>query len=443
MKQLRTLGLLVLVLGGLLAYLYFVDAEKPVGEAEAKPKVFGVEADQIDALKISTIAGGDAELAKNADGWALTAPQALKADDAEVSGITSSLASVTVERVVDENPSDPGQYGLKEPAVEVSFRVKGSKDFKTLQLGGKSPTGSDMYAKTADSPKVFMVYAHLESSFNRTPFDLRDKKILSFDRDKVDRIEVRRGPELLTFIKANGEWRATTPVEARGDFGAIEGLLSRLQSTQMRAIVEESAADLKQYGLEPAAIEVTVSAGSARAGLAIGTKDAEGQLRVRDIARTQVVAVPGDLLTDFEKAASDFRRKDVFDFRAFNVDTLEITRDGAAVVFERLKGKGKDGADAWRNATANKELDAAKFEPFVTKLSGLRAQSFAAAADKTGLDTPSLAVKATFDEGKKNETVRIGRVGTDAFAGRADEPGAAKLDGAALDEILKELDTFK
>mgnify|MGYP006176692981 CR=1 FL=1 len=38
-----------------------------------------------------------------------------------------------------------------------------------------------MYAKTADSPKVFLVYGYLESSFNRTPFDLRDKKILTFE----------------------------------------------------------------------------------------------------------------------------------------------------------------------------------------------------------------------------------------------------------------------
>ena len=129
MKQLRTLGLLVIALAGLIGYLYFVDAEKPVGESDEKPKVFSVEADQIEALKLSTIAGGDAELTKGADGWALTAPQAVKADDAEVSGITTSLASVAMQRVVDENPSNLGDYGLKEPVVEVSFRAKGSTEF--------------------------------------------------------------------------------------------------------------------------------------------------------------------------------------------------------------------------------------------------------------------------------------------------------------------------
>jgi hypothetical protein len=442
MKQLRTLGLLVVALAGLLGYLYFVDAGKPVGENDEKPKVFSVEADQIEALKVSTIAGGDAELTKGADGWTLTAPQTVKADDSEVSGITSSLASVAMQRVVDENPANLGDYGLKEPVVEVSFRTKGSTEFKTLQLGTKSPTGSDMYAKTADSPRVFLVYGYLESSFNRTPFDLRDKKILTFDRDKADRIEIRRGDSLLAFSKANGEWRVTAPIDARGDFSAIEGLLSRLQSAQMRSVVDENATNLKQYGLEPAEATVTVSAGSARAGLAFGSKNAEGLIHVRDVSKSQVVAVPADLLADFEKTAADFRRKDVFEFRAFNLDTLEITRSGTTTTFERLKGKGKDGADAWRNVTAGKELDAAKFEAFLTKLSGLRAQSFAGPADKTGLESPAVTVTATFDDRKKTETVRIGRVGTEAFASRPDEPGAMTLDGPALDEMLKELDGF-
>jgi hypothetical protein len=359
-----------------------------------------------------------------------------------VSGITSSLASVAMQRVVDEKPANLGDYGLKEPVVEVSFRTKGSTEFKTLQLGTKSPTGSDMYAKTADSPKVFLVYGYLESSFNRTPFDLRDKKILTFDRDKADRIEIRRGDSLLAFAKSNGEWRVTAPIDARGDFSAVEALLSRLQSAQMRSVVEENPTNLKQFGLDPPEATVTVSAGSARAGLAFGSKNAEGLIHVRDLSKSQVVAVPADLLADFEKAAADFRRKDVFEFRAFNLDTLEITRNGTTTTFERLKGKGKDGADAWRNATAGKELDAAKFEAFLTKLSSLRAQSFAGPGDKTGLESPAVTVTATFDDKKKTETVRIGRVGTDAFASRPDEPGAMKLDGPALDEMLKELDGF-
>lgn len=443
MKGLRTLGILVLLLAGVSAYLYFVDAEKPVGEAEEKPKVFAVEADQIEGLKVSTVAGGEAELRKSGDDWQLTAPKPAPADQAEVSGITSGLASLEMQRVVDENPSDLGTYGLAEPVIEVGFKTKEADGFKTLQLGNKTPTGSDMYAKTADDKKVFLVYGYLESSFNRTPFDLRDKKVVDFDRDAVDRLEIRRDDRLINFIRANGEWRIIAPIEARADSGAVEGLLSRLQSAQMKAIVSEEPADLAKYGLSRPVAEVVLTSGSSKASLVFGTRTDDNSVHVRDMSRPLVMTAGTDLLDEISKPASEYRRKDVFEFRAFNLDAIEITRGGATLTYERLKGKGKDGADLWQVAGANKALDTAKFESALTKLSGLRAESFADAGAKTGLDSPEVTVKATFDERKKTETVTFGRVGTEVFAGRADEPGAAKADAAAFDEALKAFDELK
>ncbi len=136
------------MLGGLVAYLYFVDAKKPVGETEEKAKVFtGIEADKIEEIRIDTVAGGASTVQKGADGWKLVSPTPARADETEMSSLTSNLASVTIERVVDEAPKSLGDYGLKEPVVKVSFKAKGAKNFRTLELGTKTPAGSDMYAK--------------------------------------------------------------------------------------------------------------------------------------------------------------------------------------------------------------------------------------------------------------------------------------------------------
>jgi len=396
MRSFRPLLILVALLGGLLAYLYFVDAKKPVEQAEEKPKVFaGLESDKIDQLKVSTVAGGAASLQKAADGWKLTEPTAAKADESEVNGMTSNLSSLTVERVVDEAPRNLGDYGLKEPVIEVSFKSKGDKAFRTLQLGTKTPTGSDMYAKLANEKKVFLVQGYLESTFNRQPFDLRDKKILSIDREKVDRLEVVSGDSTILLTKGAGDWKLASPVEARGDFGTIEGLVSRLQSAEMKSIVAENATDMKQYGLDKPAVLVTIGLGSARAQLGLGAKTDKGDVYARDLSRTMVVTVAPDLLTELQKGANDLRRKDIFEFRAFNLTRMELTRGATTLVAEKVKGKGKDAADTWQNAATKKALDAAKFEAFVTKLGGFRAQSFADPKAKTGLDQPVLSVKAT------------------------------------------------
>jgi hypothetical protein len=443
MRSFRSLSVLIVLLGGLLAYLYFVDAKKPVEQAEEKAKVFaGVESDKIDELKVSTVAGGVATLQKAADGWKLTGPTAAKADESEVNGIASNLSSLTVERVVDEAPRNLGDYGLKEPVIEVSFKSKGDKAFRTLQLGTKTPTGSDMYAKLANEKKVFLVQGYLESTFNRQPFDLRDKKILSIDRDKVDRLEVVNGDSTILVTKGAGDWKLASPVEARGDFGSIEGLVSRLQSAEMKSIVVENATDMKQYGLDKPAVLVTIGLGSARAQLGLGAKTDKGDVYARDLSKTMVVTVAPDLLTELQKGANDLRRKDIFEFRAFNLTRIELTHGTTTLVAEKVKGKGKDAADTWQNAATKKALDAAKFEAFLTKLAGFRAQSFADPKAKTGLDQPVLSVKATYDDGKKTESVNIGRVGSDVFAGRPDEPGAGKLDTGEFEGALKDLAAF-
>jgi Domain of unknown function (DUF4340) len=444
MRSFRSIAVLGVLLVGLVAYLYFVDSKKPVDQAEEKAKVFaGLEADKIEEVKIDTVAGGTAVAQKAADGWKLVSPTPARADDSELSSITSNLASVTIERVVDEAPKNLGDYGLKEPVVQVSFKTKGAKNFRTLDLGTKTPTGSDMYARIDGEKKVFLVQSYLDSTFNRKPFDLRDKKVLNFDREKVDRVEIADGDKLVTLVKSGADWRVAAPVEARGDFGAIEQIVSRVQSAQMKSVVNEAATDLKEYGLDKPTTTVTVGLGSARAGLAIGKKADGGDLYARDVSKNQVVTIAADLLTDLQKGVTEYRRKDVFEFRPYNLTRLEVTRGADVATFERLKGKGKDSTDVWQNVKTKKAVDGTKFESFLAKLSGLRAQSFADAKTKTGLDTPVLVTKATYDDGKKTETVRFGREGTAAYSSRADEPGASALNTSELEELFKSLDGLK
>ena len=50
----------------------------------------------------------------------------------------------------------------------------------------------------------------------------------------------------------------------------------------------------------------------------------------------------------------------------------------------------------------------------------MRAASFVDSTAKTGLDKPALTVDAKFDDGKKDEKVTFGQVGTDVFAGAAE-----------------------
>jgi hypothetical protein len=82
-------------------------------------------------------------------------------------------------------------------------------------------------------------------------------------------------------------------------------------------------------------------------------------------------------------------------------------------------------------------------DSLLSALSGLSVDGYVGAEVKTGAESPVAVVTAKFDDGKKEERVVFGKVGSDVFAIRAGEPGAARVDAAKFDAAMKALDAIK
>ena len=428
---------LVLVFGGLVGYIYFVDAKREPGSSTTREKPFtAVQADDIEEVQIKS-ADGDTTRLQKADGkWQVVEPVQAAADANEMTTIASSLSSLEIQRVVDENAGDLKQYGLEPARVEVAFRPKGEKDLKRLQIGEKTPTGSDLYARLSDQKRVFLVSSFLDTTFNKNTFSLRDRRILVFDRNMVDGLELASGTSKTQLAKSGSEWRLASPVSARADFAAVEGALERLSSTQMQGIVDPEGKDLAKFGLTKPTGSVAVKTGSSSATLTLGSTE-NALLFARDSSRPMVFTVAPVLKDDVIRTVADFRRKDLFDGRAFTATKAEFKRGAETVALE--KSKGKDNMDVWKSS--GKDVDAMKADDLLTKVTGLRAASF---EDKPNpsLKSPALIVTVTYGENKQ-EIVTFARSGTDVFASRADEPGAAKVEGPGLDDVMKAIDAVK
>ena len=448
MRGLRSTIALIVVLAGLGGYIYFVTWKLPEGGADPNAKkldkVFtGYEADKLEEIKVMSAAGDATTLKKEGGAWQVTQPITAKADESEVSGITSALGQMEIARVVDENPASLNDYGLSNPRIQIDFKGAGDKDARKLFLGDKTPTGSDLFAKRNDEKRVFTISASQETSLNRTTFDLREKAILKFDREKVDGIDVTAGGKTVALAKDGADWKITKPVQTRADFGSVEGLVGRLGSVQMKSIVTENPApaDLKKYGLDTPEATVNLNAGSARATLLMGGKAADNTVYARDASKQSVVTVESALLDDLKKSADDYRRKDIFEFRPFNANRIEMARNGQTVVLERVKGTGENAPDTWKRVSPSAaDVDREKSDSLLSKLSNIRAASFVDAAAKTGLDKPALTVTVKFDDGKREEKVTFGQTGSDVYVARPGEPGAAKIDSADFNDAVKTLD---
>ena len=444
MRGLRSTIALVVVLAGLFAYIYFVTWKQPAEPASKLEKVFaGLVADKVDELKITSDKGEVTTLKKDSGGWQIVSPVTAKADETEASGIANALGQVEVSRVIDENPTSLKDYGLEKPRLVVEFKASGDKDYRRLQIGEKSPTGSDLFTKRNDDKRVFLIGSTQETTFNRSTFDLRDKTVLKFERDKVDGVEVHAGGKTVQLAKDGSDWKLTQPLQTRADYGAVEGLIGRVQSSLMKSIVSDDAtpADLKKYGLDKPEATVELKAGSSRATLQIGSKAENNTVYARDASKNAVVTIDSALADDLKKGGDDYRRKDLFEFRSYNVDHLEFTRDGQTVAFEKVKEQGNAPSDKWRRTSPTAgDVAKDKIDSLIGVLSNMRLTSFVDATAKTGLNQPALTVAAKYEDAKKEEKVTFGKVDNDVFASRSGDPGAGKVTAMEFTEAMKTLD---
>jgi Domain of unknown function (DUF4340) len=436
MRRLRSTLILLVVLAGLVGYIYY-DSKKPAASTDTKEKAFsGVTADAIEELQIKAADGDVSHVQKTGDQWKLVDPVKADADGNEVSSVATSLASLDVDRVVDENPSNLKEYGLDPARVEVSFRTRGQKDFKKLLVGERTPTGNDLYARLPDQKRVFLINSFNDSTFNKNTFALREKKILKIERDKVDGLGVSDGTNSFQFAKSGTEWKIVKPIMARAEFGQLEGIVERLSTAQMQGLTADSSDDLKKYGLDKPTATMTLSMGAMKTTLTLG-KTENAVVFAKDSTRPMIFTVAPTLKTDVIKTLSDYRRKDLFDGRSFNANKVEIHRGADVVTLEKTT---KDGKDTWKKADG-KDADTGKVEDLLGKLTALRAQSFDSASN-AALKSPAMTVTLTYDK-TKMETVTLAKAGNDVFGARADEPGTAKLETMPFDDVMKAVDGVK
>lgn len=427
MRGLVSTLVLVVVAAALLSYIYFMDAPAP---GEVRDRVFTVEAADIEEVTVTS--SGETTIVRKTDGgWRLVSPTEAEADETEVTSLTGQLAGLEISRVVDEDAADLAQYGLADPQVAVAFRAGDASG--RLRLGDQTPTTVDMYAAREGETRVFLIPAFLESTFARSPFDLRDKRILRVERAEVDAVEISGSGRTIQLARTGSEWRLTAPYAARGDYGAIEGLVTRVTSAPMASLVAEEAGPLGEFGLDRPALTVRIGSGSASAVLQVG-READGRVFARDASRTLVFTIDKTLADDLDKPAEDYRSKDLFAFRLFNAERLVVTRGSDRAEFEKRSGQGEEPAEGWQRVEGP-ETHTSLVEDLLTRLVNLRAESFTGTADSTGLSAPELVVEVTYDEGK-TERVSFGRSANEVFAARADEPGAARVDVGAFGEAL-------
>src|SRR5439155_20248239 len=146
------------------------------------------------------------------------------------------------DRLIEEKTADLAPYGLVTPSLEVIVTKKDGKT-EDLLVGDDTPTGGGSFVKLKNDPRVFSVYSGVKSSLDKTSKDLRDKRLLTFDSDKLTRVELQAKGQSVEFGKNNqNEWQILKPKPLRADASQVEDLVRKLKDAKMDTSVSDEDA---------------------------------------------------------------------------------------------------------------------------------------------------------------------------------------------------------
>ena len=436
----------VAVCAGLVAYVYFVESKRADKPETPKEKVFALDKSKVKELDLATAGGPAVHLAKEAESWRVTAPPPeVAADSGEAEALLSSLESLEVQEVVTESPGALGEYGLDPPRSTVSVLLQGASEPLKLMLGERTPDGAALYAKVPSRARVFTVPAFVESSFSKTPFDLRDRDVLHVKRDAVKTVEVQ-GPEGSYALARDdkGDWAFTRPLKTRAGRWSVDGLLGTIEGMRMESVAAEDARDLKPFGLDKPARVVTLGlADGGTRTLQIGSSPAEKKFHAREAGRRLVAVVPGAVVEDLAKGMTELRAKRLLELSTYDVDGFVLEAEGGRRVYARSSVRDKDGVDVykWKRAQPDgKDLDTNKVQDALFQVGAAEVQEFLddpEAPAAYGCDNPALKATLRLGPGKPETWFEVCRKDAAVYGRRAGDDALLKLDPQKAEELLK------
>jgi hypothetical protein len=389
---------------------------------------------------------GDRMAVEAEDGgkWRLVKPRALPGDADLIGDFLEKLAAARVQEFVADRPPSLVQWGLDRPAsITLWLGRDKERSSRTLHFGRVDPQKKGVFMMRAGEPGVMLVGEELWTVLPKTVGALRDKVVIAYAYDKVQRLEVEHARGRATIARDGKDWKITAPETLKADPGAVNGLLWRIRDLRASGFLAEEAGAVQRYLAKP---DVTVriweeGAKDPKTLLLAASRETRGGQPAALAAvagQAPVMLVEAKALEDLQKTPDDLRDKTLMPaFELTDVKRLRLVADGKPLGLERK------GETDWRvtepsRGTA-KEM---RVTDVLLGLKALRWKSIAAPggedASRFGLDKPGLEITLSKADGKEIAGLLVGRDdGAVTYVRLKSSPAVYAVDSKAIADLRK------
>ena len=222
-------------------------AFRPAGEFRDR-RLTRLSPDRVGRLVIRR-ADGDLEFVRDAQGWQITRPLHVPADDLKVAQFLSYVLGLRVSEYVADDFGDLSVYGLTEGRDEITFYADGEERPQTLRLG-RDKNGV-LFGQFTARDSIYRLPAEVAELLKVTPDLLRDRRLLPLNLDAVDRIRIAAADRTFLLQRIGDGWevRDGRDVFPASD-AAVRALADGVSTAQVGEFTSATADRLAAAGLD-------------------------------------------------------------------------------------------------------------------------------------------------------------------------------------------------
>ncbi len=263
---------------------------------------------------------------KNGDSWMMTNPVSVNADSEDIRYILSELQTIQVssfELDGESVKSSLEKYGLDTPRIHITLKDVGKS--YGLAIGSAVPHSTDIentdketvYVQSIHQGGIYTVTDDIIKLLNKTAFDLRDKRLLDFQRGDVIQFEIQRGKERIEGIKRQKDlWEIQGKNSIAADSQAASDLIYGIDSLEAVDYISNSSKNLELYGLKNASfrVKLTIRDVEKPIELHIGDFTKNDTVYMKTNRTKQIALVKRELIDKISEGVAWLRDKQIFKF---------------------------------------------------------------------------------------------------------------------------------
>ncbi len=252
--------------------------------------------------------------------WALTAPLDTPADEWNVKQVINNVGDLRAEGFLPEDEKEETDLGFDEPQAKVAFDIADAETITitfgntaTRELGEPPEENEIVYTRTSERSEVLLLKADALEKVQKTAFDLRDKSVVSFDREDATRIHVERSEGFSFTVASRPDgWQVEKPKSVPARQSAIDDILWNLEDLSAVEFVTEKTdpQQLREYGLAvpQTAISIELLGRDEPIKVLIGDETSDGDYYAKTSESDRVVKISEFLMGDLPESIDDLEK---------------------------------------------------------------------------------------------------------------------------------------